>query len=81
MIAPTKRKDAIRSGKTFEKIYSNVLPKTLIFFKMADINIAEIIKNIKSFLSRYFLINTFYYLIINNYFSYLFNYFHRFHYE
>ena len=55
MIAPTKRKDAIRSGKTFEKIYSNVLPKTLIFFRMADINIAEIIKKYKKIFKPLFL--------------------------
>tara|TARA_B100000161_G_scaffold222101_1_gene167485 strand:+ start:311 stop:568 length:258 start_codon:yes stop_codon:yes gene_type:complete len=42
IMAPTRRIDAIGSGKPFDEIYSTVLLKPFILLGMADINIAEI---------------------------------------
>jgi len=42
MIAPTRRTDAIGSGKPFAEIYSTVFPKRFILPGIAEINIAEI---------------------------------------
>ena len=42
IMAPTRRIDAIGSGKPFDEIYSTVLLKPFILPGMADINIAEI---------------------------------------
>ena len=42
IMAPTRRIDAIGSGKPFDEIYSTVILKPFILLGMADINIAEI---------------------------------------
>ena len=42
IMAPTRRIDAIGSGKPFDEIYSTVLSKPFILPGIADINIAEI---------------------------------------